>query len=56
MKRSLFFVVLAFPITITAQAPTRSASVEGDVYLTMQSGDTKKGTGVTVFCYETAQR
>jgi len=40
---------LGAPLRAVAQAPATGGGVEGDVYLTMQSGDVKKGAGVTVF-------
>jgi hypothetical protein len=51
MWAAVAFAVLLSPTITFAQSRARgtpSASVEGDVYLVMQSGDTKKGAGLTV--------
>lgn len=45
----LCLMVVAFTSTAIAQSRRSSVAVEGDVYLVMQSGDTKKGAGRTVY-------
>jgi hypothetical protein len=50
--RVLLIATLSFACSTERAAPRANASVEGDMYLVMQNGDTKRGAGRTVYLLE----